>query len=218
MYNDFDNFKERLNNIKNTNAILSELRVLLEDYPREKKIVGEKRTQVLNILKQHNKIGFVDWITLSSSLLFSMDYGVSLAKFKKKTLYNKIRKSNYPLALDYLQGVEIVSMDYKDLFDKYKNTKEVVFIIDPPYLSSDASTYSNTNYWQIKDYLDVLKVLNGQNYFYFTSNKSQIVELCEWLDNNIFIGNPFENAEKTSISTSPSGNASYTDIMYHYKK
>ncbi len=218
VYNDFDNFKERLNNIENTNFILNELRTLLQNCPRDKKITQEKRTQVLNVLKKHNEAGFVDWITLSASLLFGGNYALPFEEFKKSTLYNVVRKSNYSLSLDYLQDVEIVSMDYRNLFNKYKDTKEVVFITDPPYLNTNIKTYNKANYWGIKDYLNVLDVLKGQSYFYFTSNKSQIVELCEWLGFQDLTTNPFFNAIKFSTSVGTSHNSDYTDIMYHCKK
>ncbi|WP_407267370.1 hypothetical protein [Tenacibaculum maritimum] len=56
-----------------------------------------------------------------------------------------------------MKGVEIVSLDYKLLFNKYKRYENVVFIVDPPYLSTDSKTYKN--YWKLTDYLNVLKVL-----------------------------------------------------------
>ena len=36
-------------------------------------------------------------------------------------------------------------------------------------------------YWKLKDYLDVLTILNGHNFIFFTSNKSSLVELLEWI-------------------------------------
>ena len=64
----------------------------------------------------------------------------------------------------------------------YKNVPNVVFLVDPPYLSTEVGTYKM--YWKLSDYLDVLTVLNKRDFLYFTSNKSSIIELCEWIGNN----------------------------------
>lgn len=217
IYNDYDNFKQRLNSIETTNAILRQLRPVLEDYPRNKRIVGEHREKVLEVLKTADTHGYVDYITLSSSLKFSMNYASNLKGFTHDSLYNSIRLSDYT-ADDYLAGVEFVRDDYKAIFERYKDDENVVFLVDPPYLSTDCSTYLSDGYWKLQDYLEVLQVLVNQNYFYFTSNKSQIVELCEWISSVSTTANPFHNATRTDLVSNTSHNAKYTDIMYHYKK
>lgn len=216
VYNDFDNYAQRIASIPGTNALLAELREVLKDVPRKQAIKGEDYNRVVEVLKRANASGFVDWITVSSSLLFSMKYCTNLEGMLKEGMYNKVRMSDYN-AQGYLEGVEVVSCDYKQLFARYSATQGVVFIVDPPYLSTDTSSYSKESYWQLKDYLDVLQVVKGNDYFYFTSNKSQIVELCEWISSVSATANPFENATKTTFATTTSYNGGYTDIMYHYK-
>lgn len=93
-----------------------------------------------------------------------------------------------------------------------KKTKEaVLFLIDPPYLSTEVGTY--TMNWGLSDYLDVLQTLVGTNYIYFTSNKSSIIELCDWMGRNNAIGNPFASSEKVEFNAHMNYNSSYTDIM-----
>ncbi|CAA0144688.1 DNA methyltransferase [Tenacibaculum maritimum] len=212
IYNDYDSFKNRIKAIPSTNIILSKLRELLEDYPKGNKIIGLKRNEVLNLLKKENKVGYVDFITISSSILFSMNYVQSYEELEKQTFYNKVRKSDYS-ADGYLCGVEFVHGEYKEIFEKYKDTSNVVFLVDPPYLSTDSSTYKN--YWRLSDYLDVLKVLKDTNYFYFTSNKSSIVELCEWIEDNTGGVNPFNKAKVVYQYNKTTHNTGYTDIMLH---
>ena len=181
IYNDFDNYSHRLDNVEKTNAILEDLRTILKGYPNEKRIIGETREKVLELLKK--QVGFVDFITISSSLCFSMNYGINYQHFEKDSLYNNIRLSEYN-AEGYLNGVNRVRMDYRDLFVEYQNKSNVVFLVDPPYLSTDCTTYNRLDYWKLTDYLNVLKVIEDTSYFYFTSNKSQIIELCDWMENN----------------------------------
>jgi len=212
IYNDFDNYRLRLENIDNTNNLLNDLRLILNKYPKDKKIEGEIRTAVLNRLAEEDSTGYVDYITISSSLLFSMKYAFSLEQFKKETLYNCVRQSNYN-ADGYLEGIEVISECYKVIFGKYKDVANVVFLVDPPYLSTETISYKG--YWKLKDYLDVLQVLENTKYFYFTSNKSSIIELCEWIETKTPMSNPFSGAYTESMTATVNYNSSYTDIMIY---
>jgi site-specific DNA-adenine methylase len=115
----------------------------------------------------------------------------------------------------YLDGLVIESSDYKDIFRKYRDIPNVVFLVDPPYLCTEVGTYNMS--WSLADYLDVLTVLCGTSYVYFTSNKSSILELCEWIERNNTIGNPFAGANKRVFNAHMNYNSAYTDIML-YKK
>lgn len=213
VYNDYDNYRQRLNNVENTNLLITDIRNILANVPKDKRIVEPEKGLILErVLQEENKNGYVDYITLSSSILFSMKYVQSFEQLKKETLYNCVRMSNYT-ADNYLSGLIIESSDYKDLFNKYKNSKNVVFLVDPPYLSTEVGTY--TNYWKLKDYLDVLDVLNGTNYIYFTSNKSHIIELCEWMETKPSLYNPFAGSIATTTNNHMNYKSTYTDIMLH---
>jgi hypothetical protein len=210
IYNDFDNYQERLQNIDKTNQLISDLRIILKDVEDNKRITGLFRDAVLERVGLECKNGYVDFITLSSSILFSMKYVLNFEALQKETLYNTVRQSPYT-ADGYLDNIEVVSMDYKVLFSKYKDLPNVVFLVDPPYLSTDVGTYKS--FWKLKDYLDVLQVLDGTNYFYFTSNKSSIIELCEWIETKTPMSNPFTGASVETMNATVTFQSSYTDIM-----
>ncbi len=55
--------------------------------------------------------------------------------------------------------------------------------------------YKSGSYWRLTDYLDVLKCLQGTRFVYFTSSKSAIIELADWMGRNQAIGNPFDGAK-----------------------
>jgi len=213
IYNDFDNYSRRLEHIGHTNAILDRLRDILASVPRLKIVPKPLKGRIIEILAEEEaETGFVDYITLSTSLLFSMKYATTLDEMRKQTMYNRIKRTDYD-ADGYLDGVVVESCDYRELFEKYRNRDDVVFLVDPPYLSTDVSTYSMC--WKLSDYLDVLKVLVGHKYVYFTSNKSSIVELCDWLGRNKEIGNPFIGSTRKEFNASMNYNSHYTDIMLY---
>ena len=217
VYNDYDGYCERLQAIPRTNALLSDLRTIAKDVPRHKPIKGEAREHIFErIICEEQEYGYVDFITISSSLMFSMKYQLSVDGMRKETLYNNIRKADYPDCEDYLSGLTITSCDYKELYEQYKDIPDVVFLVDPPYLSTEVGTYKM--YWRLSDYLDVLTVLQNKPFVYFTSNKSSIIELCEWLGNNDTIGNPFKDCCKVEFNAHMNYAAKYTDIMLYKKQ
>lgn len=217
VYNDFDNYRKRLENIPRTNLLLADFRRIAEGVPRHKPITGEARERIYMRIEQEEKErGYVDYITISSSLMFSMKYKLSLEGMRKEALYNNIRKADYSLCDDYLEDLEITSKDYPQVFNEYKDMLGVVFLVDPPYLSTDVTTYSM--YWRLSDYLDVLTVLNSHSFVYFTSNKSSIVELCEWMGKNQTLGDPFKGCVKSEFNAHMNYSAKYTDIMLYKKQ
>lgn len=213
VYNDFDNYRERLAHIPQTNALLDDLRKMVDGLPKHKPIKGELRTKVFDHLRHEEQtVGYIDFITISASLMFSMKYRLSINEMEKQALYNNIRKNDYPLSEDYLEGLTVESCDYRVLYEKYKDDPEVVFIVDPPYLSTDVGTYKM--YWHLSDYLDVLNVLKGKPFIYFTSDKSSIIELCQWLGENKTLGNPFEGCKRFEFNAHVNYDAGYKDMMF----
>ena len=215
VYNDFDDYRKRLDNIPRTNRLIADIRAIVGDaVPRGKAITGDIRERVLErISQEESESGYVDFITVSASIMFSMKYKLSVAEMRKDTLYNNVRKSDYPDCSDYLEGLVVTRRDYREVFEEYKDVPGVVFLVDPPYLSTDVGTY--TMYWRLSDYLDVLTVLAGHSFVYFTSNKSSILELCDWIGRNKSVGNPFEGCTKAEFNARMNYNATYTDMMLY---
>ncbi len=215
IYNDFDNYSRRIEAIPETNALLSDLRSIMAGFPENKRITEPLISRVLGKIAEYERRGFVDYITLSASLLFSGKYATSFDELRKNGLYNTIKQTDYS-ADNYLNGLTVVHDDYRAVFRQWEAKDGVCFLIDPPYLSTQAVTYSG--YWKLRDYLDVLHTLNGTNYFYFTSEKSSIIELCDWLDREYKMGNPFNDAIRKDLRSRLNYNANYTDIMFYKHK
>ena len=145
-----------------------------------------------------------------------MNYVTGLEQLKREKFYNKVRLSPY-VSDGYLEGVDRVKKDYRDLFAQYRYIENIVFLVDPPYLSTDVSTYSREDYWKLSDYLNVLKTIEDVPYFYFTSNKSQIIELSQWMQTNGYCRSPFDGAKILELKTQLTHTAGHPDIML-YKK
>ena len=212
IYNDYDDFHVRVENVERTNALLADLRSIVANSPHAKMLDKSPRDEILARIKEEDKSGFVDYITLSSSLLFSMRYATSFDELSAGKLYNNVRKVAYNNA-GYLDGLEIVRHDYKVLHEQYKTPKDVVFIVDPPYLSTEVGVYKC--FWKLADYLDVLKVLYDISFILFTSEKSSLIELMNWISDNFHVENPLRGATRKERFNSANYNATYKDIMLY---
>ena len=213
IYNDYDNYTERLANIPRTNAIIARIREITAAVPKHTVISGSIKEKILALIKSEQEArGYIDYLTISTSLLFSSQYATCYEDLKRETFYSKVRKSDYD-ASGYLDGIEVVHQDYKALFDDYKDIPAVLFLVDPPYLSTDVGAYRMR--WKLSDYLDVLTVLVGHRFVYFTSDKSDIVELCEWMGKHPDLGNPFTETKRIDIGAYLNYNSTYTDTMIY---
>lgn len=216
VFNDYDGYHLRLRNVQKTNRLLADLRAIVGDHPRKVMIRPLVRAAVLRRVEEEADAGYVDYITLSSSLLFSGKYALDFEELAKSGIYNNVRTTDYQVdADDYLSGLEIHGADYQAIYDQFKDVPGVVFLVDPPYLSTDTKTYASDKYWKLKDYLNVLKVLGGSRYIYFTSNKSNLPELGQWLGENVGIGNPFDGAELRTRTNHVNPLVQYEDMMLY---
>lgn len=214
IYNDFDNFAERLEATETTNSLLAGLRRMVTA-ERNKRISEVEKEAIIHFLEEREKdCIFIDWQTIGAALLFSGKTATTLAQLKKHSFYNGIPLKTYT-ADGYLDGLERESADYRTIYEKYRNKKNVVFLVDPPYLSTDTSSYKNCDYWKLKDYLEILNVLKGSSFFFFTSNKSSLVELCEWMDVTFRDAGFLCETKMLTHKTRINETAGYTDIMLY---
>lgn len=111
VYNDFDGYRYRLAHVSETNELLAQLRVILKDVPHHKLVPGDTKEQVIKRIESHEaRYGYVDYITLSSSLMFSAEYATSLNGIAKGNMYNRVRKVEYSAGEEYLTGLTVVSV------------------------------------------------------------------------------------------------------------
>ena len=102
IYNDYDNYCERLAHIEQTNELLRDFRELLCDVPADTKIAEPLKTKILKKLSAENAKGYVDWISMSVALKFSMKYAKNYADFEKNNPMPKSVRDCCTKAHEYL--------------------------------------------------------------------------------------------------------------------
>lgn len=213
IYNDYDGFSDRIAAIPETNKILLEIAEIIADLPKRKLIPKPIKSKLLKRLEHYDCLGYVDWITISAAITFSGRFFRTFPELTKGSLYNNLKhpKVEYSPADDYLDGLEVANKDYRELLNEYKWDSHSLIIADPPYLTTDCGSYKSGCYWRLTDSLTLLSALNGKNFIYFTSDRSQIIELCQWLEST-YGDNPLDGrcySRRVTINHA----AGYEDFM-----
>lgn len=211
IYNDFDRYVDRIAAVNQTNEILRVIKDCLTGLECNQRLTESQRTDILAIVEGYERRdGYVDFLTIGRSVLFSGKWVTSLEELRKHTMYNRVRQGGYDCA-GYLDGLEVEHMDYRDLFERERSNSRALFVLDPPYLTTECGMYEN--YWKLTDYLDVLRLLKGTKYVYFTSDKSQIVELCQWLAGEYREAAPMYGATVRMRTNTLNYQAKFNDMM-----
>ena len=211
IYNDFDRYDRRLAAVEDTNAILTAIKERLSGLERNQRLTDRERADVLAIVADYEKrLGYVDILTIGSSVLFSGKWVTSLDELRKHTMYNRVRPGGYECD-GYLDGLEVVHMDYRELFERERGNRGALFVLDPPYLATECGMYEC--YWKLTDYLNVLRLLRGTKYVYFTSDKSQIVELCRFMADEYGEAAPMYGATVRMRTNHLNYQAKFNDMM-----
>lgn len=208
IYNDFDGYTQRIENIDRTNEIFDLIRPFVEGIEKLKRVPDEKRKKIFDVLSEQEKKGFVDYITISSGLLWSGQFATSLDTLSKHPFYNNARQTPYS-AEGYLDGLEITCKDFRELFEEFKDREKVLFLLDPPYLQTDMDSYHNSDFWTLGETLDVVRMMMGSKFIFFTSGKSDIPELLDWLCENT---TGFDFVTKAEIHK----RTNFIDKIHHY--
>ena len=183
VYNDFDEYSKRIQNIEQTNEILEHIRNMIPDYKYSDKLRDADKQAILDYIREQEAEGrYIDYITLSSFLCFSNKLCSNYDEMSECYFYNKLKNSKLKCDQNYLNGLEIIHEDYQDVYNRYKDLDNVVFIIDPPYLASTKRVYKN-NYWRLPDYFNIIPILQQQDrWFFFTNEEGCLIELLHYLD------------------------------------
>ncbi|RIY36008.1 hypothetical protein CKF58_06375 [Psittacicella hinzii] len=197
VFNDYDNARESINRlpvaIKNWEVINT---ICCKYYTTDylKKI--KRGDRILRNASLANEIR--DWITNTPYLELHIPFinlwlcfGGTTASNKEELLKNLKGESvcfNLPLkppenvGNTYLDGLEIVCLDFKPLLDSYANVENVIYILDPPYLFTTPNKHklSHKQSFSIPDYIELLMRLKAP-YMLMSSDESESNTLMDLL-------------------------------------
>lgn len=179
IWNDYDNYQERLTHIDTTEQLRQEMAKIINDthIPKDK-LSPHTKEKILTLLQDKAQSGaFIDYTTISVYLLFSGKYARNYQELAKHTFYNRIALT--PLNnKGYLAGIERTQADFIDLLESYKDITNKCLILDPPYLQTQKGNYNDS--FQLAQFLTLIERVQ-KPYIFFGSHKSDILPCFAYL-------------------------------------
>lgn len=176
IYNDFDGYTERLAHIADTNRLRQQLAAVLENTPRQRKLDPDTRVRVIQIIRNFD--GFIDLDALTSWILFSGKQVAGLEELIGQTFYNTVRRSDYPDAQGYLDGVEITRLSYTELLPPFLEQPNTLLLLDPPYVCTRQDAYRKAGYFGMVEFLKLMAMVRPP-FIFFSSTKSELPAYLE---------------------------------------
>ena len=214
IYNDFDGYAERLVHIDDINALRSQLFTAVGNAtPKNKRMPKELKAECVKIIQAFD--GYKDLNCLASWLLFSGQQVETIDELFQNDFWHCIRKSDYPKADGYLDGVEIVRESFHTLLPKFADNPKALFVLDPPYLCTRQESYKQATYFDLIDFLRLVNITRPP-YIFFSSTKSEFVRFIEYMvDDKVHNWQTFDNAQRIVVNASASYSGKYEDNMVY---
>lgn len=211
IYNDFDNYAQRLKHIDDTNRLRQQLAEVLKGIPIKNKIDPKTHFLVIETIKNFD--GFIDIDCLVAWLLFSGGQSVNLNQILKRTpLYNKVKTIDYPDTKEYLKGVEVVSKSFDELLPEYINNEKTLLILDPPYLFSEQKGYRKAKDFGLASFLQLMELIRPP----FIMFSNQYSEILDYFDYQVKRNDErFLNYKYISITAPLNYSSNYRDNMIY---
>ena len=214
IYNDFDGYAICLQNIKYTNHLRKIIFDLTQHVSRNHKLPENVKNQVQAALKSFD--GFVDIHSVASWLLFSGQQPTDLNDLlNNHNYYNGVRIGNYPLAGNYLDGLEITSKSYADLLPEFLSQDKVLFLFDPPYVCTAQGTYRNDVYFGMVEFLKMMRLVRPP-FIFFSSTRSEFLDYLDLVIGYKLDGwERFAGYRKISVQVHLNKDAKYEDNLVY---
>lgn len=149
--------------------------------------------------------------------MFTNNFAYSLEDLASRGLYahpSRTALSDADASERYLRGLEIVSVDYRELLSAHKDASNTILILDPPYLSTKCYGYKGDS-WSCDDYLDLLTMMPTTNYLYFSSAKFDFVPFLYRTSATWGYKHPFIGAQVLRRSSVFKGVGGNNEALYY---
>ena len=211
IYNDFDGYAEQLSHIDDINALRRQLLAVMGDYPKDKRINPNLKQRLIDVIQAFD--GFKSVRVLCSWLQFSGSQAATFEEMCKRDFWHCIRQSDYPSAVGYLDGLEVVNESFHTLLPKHQDNPKALFVLDPPYLCTKQESYRQARYFDLIDFLRLIN-LTRPPYIFFSSTKSEFIRFIEYMaEDKVDNWQAFDNTGRIAIKASANYASKYENNL-----
>lgn len=107
----------------------------------------------------------------------------------------------------------MVKSHFESIMKVFYYQQNTLFILDPPYLCTEAGTYKQDRYFDLVDFLTLFKLVRPP-FLFFSSTKSEILRVIEFFNKQKeFNYQSFENYKRIHFKTGINKNSVYEDNL-----
>ena len=211
IYNDFDGYAEQLSHIDDINALRRQLLAVMGDYPKDKRINPDLKQRLIDVIRAFDGVKSVR--VLCSWLQFSGSQAATFEEMCKRDFWYCIRQSDYPSAVGYLDGLEVVNESFHTLLPKHQDNSKALFVLDPPYLCTKQESYKQARYFDLIDFLRLINITRPP-YIFFSSTKSELIRFIEYMvEDKVDNWQAFDNVGRIAINAALNYSSKYEDNL-----
>lgn len=213
IYNDFDNYAARVKAIPDINRLRRLISGYLAGYVKKQRIPDDVKQVIIGEIERFD--GYKCHVVLASWFLFSGRQVANLERFYRSEWYFNLPLSDYPVADDYLDGLEIIRQSYETLILQFSDDPQALLVLDPPYLSTTQAAYAQDGRFGLVDYLKLVNLVRPP-YLFFSSTRSEFIDYIDavvsmQLDN----WHVFDHSTRLTVQAKVSKYASYEDNLVY---
>lgn len=214
IYNDFDDYADRLKHIDDTNQLRRLLENALAGVARKHKLDDATKQKVISILQGFK--GYKDVQCIASWLLFSGKQVATLDELCNQTMYHRVRLSDFASATNYLKGLEITKLSFEKLIPLHTKPNTLL-ILDPPYVCTAQGAYANDVYFGMAQFLKLMALVKPP-YIFFSSTRSELLAYMDYLQQyDAHAWQRLGEFTKISVKTHLNKTAKYEDnLIYRF--
>ncbi|MDR0510404.1 MAG: hypothetical protein LBH06_04860 [Rikenellaceae bacterium] len=221
VWNDFDNFAQRLAAIPQTNELVAQIGQAMGDSKYKGRLPLSVCRNITGIITDHaSRCQYVDHLTLSAILLFSGNYADSVDAPVRSANNQGLFRWSFPRydTTGYLEGARAGERRLAGYCRRICRARRRAVCCRPSVCYYRYIELCKDTFQSITSYLDAFNVLRDNSFIYFTSEKSGITDIFNWFERRFGYTTPLSGAKlKTLVRATGAGNR-YTDMMYYIEK
>ena len=159
--------------------------------------------------------GYTDLNCLISWLLFSGNQASSVEDLCSKHMYHAVRRSDFPAADGYLDGLEITRESYATLLPQHAANPRCLLILDPPYICTMQGAYKQQGYFGMVEFLRLMQHVRPP-FIFFSSTRSELPAYLQLVIGDRLAGwERFIDYQTISVNTVLNSTARYEDNLIY---
>lgn len=130
-------------------------------------------------------------------------------------MYHAMRRSDFPAADGYLDGLDITRESYATLLPQHTANPRCLLVLDPPYICTMQGAYKQQGYFGMVQFLRLMQHVRPP-FIFFSSTRSELPDYLQLVIGDRLPGwERFAGYQTISVKTTLNQTAQYEDNLIY---